>query len=337
MFLDKIKKGQIPRAQRVVIYAPEGFGKSTIAAQFADPIFLDVEDSTSQMSVARLTRSDLPDLASVERATAEIVREKAYQTIVVDTFDWLETMAEESVIETQTDDKKQKVTSIEGFGFGKGFVMLRERLQVTLAVFDTAIRAGINVVVLAHSKISRFEPPDGSGGFNRYELKLSKHGGPLLSEWSDMLIFGNWKTQIREKDKNSAGEKYKGVGGRERILHAARCAAWDAKNRHGLADSEPWDIATFRRAFANAGVRWGGPQPERTVPTPEKSQDPKPSSFDQICEPLEDVVNAFLVSGNKIKPGQTWRDVSTEYRDRACRNPDAFLNAVNAFAPEGQQ
>lgn len=37
----KITKGIIPCAKKVVIYGPEGIGKSTFASQFPDPVFID--------------------------------------------------------------------------------------------------------------------------------------------------------------------------------------------------------------------------------------------------------------------------------------------------------
>jgi len=36
----KINKGKVPRARRVLIYGENGIGKSTLAAQFPKPIFL---------------------------------------------------------------------------------------------------------------------------------------------------------------------------------------------------------------------------------------------------------------------------------------------------------
>lgn len=37
----EITKGRIPCAKKVVIYGPEGIGKSTFASQFPDPVFID--------------------------------------------------------------------------------------------------------------------------------------------------------------------------------------------------------------------------------------------------------------------------------------------------------
>lgn len=41
----KITQGPVRRAQKVVLYGSEGIGKSTLAAQFPDPLFIDTEEA----------------------------------------------------------------------------------------------------------------------------------------------------------------------------------------------------------------------------------------------------------------------------------------------------
>ena len=53
----EIIRGKIPCAKKVVIYGPEGIGKSTFASQFPDPVFIDTEGSTNSMDVARLPKA----------------------------------------------------------------------------------------------------------------------------------------------------------------------------------------------------------------------------------------------------------------------------------------
>ena len=50
----EIIKGKIATAKKVVIYGPEGIGKSTFASKFPNPLFIDTEGSTNSMDVARL-------------------------------------------------------------------------------------------------------------------------------------------------------------------------------------------------------------------------------------------------------------------------------------------
>ena len=49
-----IIRGKIPSAQKVVIYGPEGIGKTSFAACFPDPLFIDTEGGTKHIDVARL-------------------------------------------------------------------------------------------------------------------------------------------------------------------------------------------------------------------------------------------------------------------------------------------
>ena len=49
----EIIRGKIKSAKKVVIYGPEGIGKSTFAAQFPEPLFIDTEGSTAELNVAR--------------------------------------------------------------------------------------------------------------------------------------------------------------------------------------------------------------------------------------------------------------------------------------------
>ena len=51
--LQNIKRGVQQRPQRVIIYGPEGVGKSTLAAGLPAPLFLDTEEGTQHMNVDR--------------------------------------------------------------------------------------------------------------------------------------------------------------------------------------------------------------------------------------------------------------------------------------------
>ena len=247
-------------------------------------------------------------------------------------------------------------------GFGKGYNYLTARLTVTMSKFDALIAAGINVVLLAHSSIVRFDPPDGAGAFDRYELKLYKDrkGGKgtasLIKEWADMVIFGNYRTQISEKGKGD-NVKYKGVGGKERIMYCNRCAAWDAKNRHGMADVEKWDIATIEKAFLAVGAPWGGTnlkpggEPSQNEETPRAAQPPASTPADEIpmdhegdARRIEDekeieelgrvvaehteLINEYLRKNNRIKLNDDWRGVGADYRSRILKNPAGFLKVA---------
>ena len=231
----EIKRGPQPRPQKVVLYGPEGVGKSTLASQMPKPVFIDTEGSTAQLDVARV---EVRDWTTLLGAVSEIHRMPEFGTLIVDTADWAERLAVVSVL--QNGSKK----SIEDFGYGKGWVMVAEEFSRLLTALDGVVRGGKHVVLLAHSKVARFAAPDLAGEHDRYELKMSKQTTPLCKEWADAILFLNFKSKVVELD----GKK-KGFGGKERVIQATHSAAWDAKNRHGLPDEIPCDIHALDPIF----------------------------------------------------------------------------------------
>ena len=231
----EITRGKILGAQKTVIYGPEGIGKSTFAAQFPNPVFIDTEGSTKHMDVARLPKPTswtmLMESVKYVKANPTIC-----QTLVVDTADW----AEQLCI-THVCSKKEGVTGIEDFGYGKGYVYLAEEFGRFLNALTEVIEAGINVAITAHAKMRKFEQPDETGAYDRWELKLSKTTAPLLKEWADMVLFANYKTYVVNVDNQGATKGKNKAQGGQRVMYAAHHPCWDAKNRHGLPDEMPFE------------------------------------------------------------------------------------------------
>lgn len=142
----KITKGIIPCAKKVVIYGPEGIGKSTFASQFPDPVFIDTEGSTNSMDVARL-----PKPTSWQMLLEEIQYVKDHpdvcKTLVIDTVDWAESMCIQSIC-----DKHQK-SGIEDFGYGNGYVYTKEEMGRFLNKLSEVVEVGVNVVLTAHAQM----------------------------------------------------------------------------------------------------------------------------------------------------------------------------------------
>ncbi len=230
-----IMSGRIAKPQKVVIYGPEGIGKTTLAAQFPDPVFIDTEGSTYHMDVKRTPKPQswqelLSQVDQISRSPG------ICKTLVLDTADWAEMICAKSVV-----DRYQK-KSIEDFGYGKGYTYLQEEFGKLLNGLTEVINAGMNVVTTAHAKMRKFEQPDEMGAYDRWEMKLSKQVAPMVKEWADMVLFANYKTYVVATDDK--GKKHKAQGG-SRVIYTSHHPCWDAKNRHGLPNEIPMDYSAI--------------------------------------------------------------------------------------------
>ena len=234
-----ITKGKVESAKKIVIYGPEGIGKSTLASRFPNPVFIDTEGSTKEMDVARFpTPNSWNDILTMVEDTAA---EPQCSTLIIDTADWAEQLCIKAVCQ------KAGVGGIEDFGYGKGYVYLQEAFSELLKSCDHCIDSGVNVVFTAHAMMRKFEQPDEMGAYDRWEMKLTKKTAPMLKEWADMVLFCNYKTEVIT-DQNTKSKK--ATGGR-RVMYATHHPCWDAKNRFSLPDQMDMSFEPLEALFTN--------------------------------------------------------------------------------------
>lgn len=234
-----ITSGRVARPQKLVLYGVEGIGKTSLAAQTPEPLFIDTEGGTAHLDVRRLQKpaswEELLSLIKEVASTPDVCK-----TLVIDTADWAEQMCIDYIC------AKYKQPGIESFGYGKGYTYLAEEFARMLAACDEAILSGKNVVITAHAKMRKQELPDEQGAFDRWELKLSKQTAPLLKEWPDALLFLNFKTLVVATENNS----HKAQGGK-RVIYTSHSPVWDAKNRHGMPEELDLNYASIAPVFGD--------------------------------------------------------------------------------------
>lgn len=265
----KIISGKIIKPQKVVIYGPEGIGKSTFAAQFPKPLVIDTEGSTSHLEVDRLPRPTSWQMLKqyIKDLKGDTM---GYHTLVIDTADWAERLCEEAIC--QSNGK----VGIEDFGYGKGYTYVKEEFGRLLDSLSDLIDAGMNVVLTAHSIIRKFELPEETGAYDRYELKLGQKAGnqcaALAKEWADMVLFVNYKEIVITTKDNK-----KKVSGGKRVMYTAHNPCWDAKNRHGLAEELPFDYQKIAHCIPVMNPVTPQPTPAEPEPAPKAPDPPKES------------------------------------------------------------
>lgn len=270
-----IIRGKIQSAKKIVIYGPEGIGKSTFASRFPNPVFIDTEGSTKDMDVARMETPSswrmLMEQVKYIKAHPDVCR-----TLVVDTADWAEMLCMEAVC------AQAQKSGIEDFGYGKGYVYLAEEFGRLLNLLSEVVDAGIHVVVTAHAKMRKFEQPDEMGAYDRWELKLQKQTAPLLKEWADMVLFANYKTIVVNVDGQGAQKGKNKVQGGKRVMYTSHHPCWDAKNRYGLPDEVLFDYQEIAHIIGTDAA----PKEPLASPLPVREAEEKQQPI-QVQEPVQ--------------------------------------------------
>lgn len=304
-----ISRGKEPRPQKVVLYGPEGIGKTTLAAQFPSPVFIDTEGGTQNYDVARVAPpKDWDELLEVLELLAGPDGSE-FATVVLDTADWAEALCAQHLIAYYS------WQSIETPGYGKGYTMLAEEFGKLLSALDKLAVAGMNAVVVAHSATRKFEQPDEAAAYDRYELKLQKKVAPLVKEWADALLFLNWKAIVEV-----VGEGFAAKGkarNAKRVMNCQHHACWDAKNRWSLPAEVDMDYAVIAPF----------------IPARETSAPAAPA--DSLSELMErdgvsvDEVAAVAVSLGNVPEGTAFEELPAEYGEFVAANWSAFVERVH--------
>lgn len=266
---------------RIVLYGPPSWGKTSFAARMPGAIVLMTpgEDRLKKLIEQGLCPETphFPDLAEtwgdVTEAVA-VLTEQAhdYKTLVIDTGNGAERLAHELVCA----EEYQGDWGEHGFArYGAGEKVAADRLWVP---FLTALdrlreRRRMRVVLLCHSGVVSVKNPE-AGDYDKVVPALSKRAWGYTAKWADLVLYGALEVQLAKDDPRSKLAKNKARGGRVRLLHCQPTAAYEAKNVHRLpptirlGDDHARAYEMFRAAFPRSAKPSGLKPATGTEPAP---------------------------------------------------------------------
>lgn len=256
--LSQVQRGRQPMPPRLVVYGTEGVGKSTFASQAPSPVFVPTEDGLSEIDCHRFPLATSFD--EVLAALTELHSEKHdYQTVALDSLDWLERLIFDALCRQYNVSCIEKVDG----GYARGYThALGYWRQILDALNRLRVDRGMVVICIAHAKVEKFEDPE-SSAYDRYSPRLNKHASALVCEWSDAVLFATRKFRTQSEDKGFNRKRTiataLGKDGGERILRCVGGPSCIAKNRYGITDELPLSWAAFVEAMSNH-------QPQGTQP-----------------------------------------------------------------------
>lgn len=212
---------------------------SLLKAVEVEPLFLDIENGSAHLNVARIGADELADFDSVRSALANSELFKPFGAVVIDSFTKLEELAVKWTVKNIPHPEKPdkiKINSIEDYGFGKGYQFAYETFLLILGDLDKHIREGRHVICTAHECTSPVPNPNGEDWI-RYEPRLQSPSSGKSSirlrvkEWCDHLLFIGYDV---------FAESGKATGAGTRTIYPTERPAWMAKSRT-LSAEIPYD------------------------------------------------------------------------------------------------
>jgi hypothetical protein len=213
------------RGHFVAIYGPGGIGKTTLASMAPNPVFLDIEGGSSQLNVARIADIQMWDEllgALRDEALAE------FQTIVVDSLTRCEQLAVAHTLLTVPKDKGERARSVEDYGYGKGYQHVYETFLTLMPELDRHLRAGRNVVLIAHDCTTSVPNPAGEDWIRWEPMLQNPSSGKasirlMVRNAVDHLLFLGYDVSVNRDGKAS--------GSGTRTLYPCELPTFMAKSR----------------------------------------------------------------------------------------------------------
>ena len=246
MDLSSIRSGRQLAPPRILIYGPEGIGKTSWAIAAPHPVVILTEDGLSALG------TDTPHFP-IAHAYQEVLdaigvlytSDHPYETLVLDSVDWLEALIWAHVA------KAANKTSIESFTFQKGYLLAIDRWREVLEGLD-ALRdqKKMAIILTAHSQVKRFDDPT-SEPYDRYSLKLHKFAAPLVTEWVDVLGFATQELIVKREEVGFDKRASRALASGGRVLYLSRTPAFDSKSRYPMPKQIPLSWEAFAAALSS--------------------------------------------------------------------------------------
>jgi len=218
------------RAPKGIIYGPPGIGKTTFGAGCSKPIIVDCENGAGYIPCSRTPY--LTTWADIQKwlnfmATAE----HPYETVVIDSVDWLLRRVEEHVAGVNGDSKNMERTINRAHGgYGNGRQVLKNYVyQYLMPILDAIVNRGIAVILLAHATRQTLTNIDGVA-IEKSAPEIHPELINNLIEWSDFV------SAARLNDKH-----------RELVLKETNQLM--AKNRYGIETAIPLNWSALIHAI----------------------------------------------------------------------------------------
>lgn len=238
--LSKLKSTKSQRPPIIVLYGVDGVGKTSLAAEFPDPLYLQTAGESPPSDVELATPGTIETYGDMLDAIGELLTQPHdFKTVIIDSLDGFEPLLQRATaqrIGAESIDSNEKGSPAS---YGRGYSEADNEWNDYLSGLAELAAQGIGVVQLAHPDIVRFDSPT-SDPYSRYSLKLHKRANALVRERADIVGFINYRVTLKTADAGFNKKVTHGESGGDRQIHLEERAGFVAKNRYNMPPSIPY-------------------------------------------------------------------------------------------------
>lgn len=281
--LASLKKSTRIDPPKILVYGINGIGKTTFASMSPNPVFILTEKGLGTLEVNHFPRSNT--YAEVVEAVNSLLNEEhKFQTLVIDSVDWLEKLIHDHVAKDA--DKE----SVEDLGYGKGYTIAQEHWFDFVGLLDKLNeQKKMSIILVGHSLVKSFNSPE-TENYDRYRLDMHDKSASVVMDWCDVVLFANYKVYISTTTEGFNKKDHKGVGSGERVMYSEERPSFWAKNRYSLPFEMPFSWKSFADAMAKSCA------PKKKPKVVEKTEDEIKPEVTEQKEEVETVRVSTLTS-----------------------------------------
>lgn len=208
---------------KTIVYGVPKIGKSSFAAQYPDPFFINIEGGLSYLKNKVRATPHLKDFDEVMGWLKHMYETDTFtcKTLVVDSLDWLENLAQRKISKEHNGIPVSDMTH-KPFAYAKGYEMAAAETMKVFAWADALYaKKGIKTVFICHSQVKNIDLPN-KDPYSRHELKLYKTLSAKAFEWADLVLFADYTFHVTKDGKTSEPKRALLAGGSAAFIGGGR-------------------------------------------------------------------------------------------------------------------
>lgn len=202
------KSPQRSEAIIATFFGEHGSGKTTLAAEFQNPVFIRTEDGTSGLA----DRDDVveSDLCTTSQEVFDLLKwlaneEHPYKTIVIDTVTGLDEIFRKEIV--AGDKEANSIESACG-GFGKAFSIVADmHRDIWEWCYAICKEKKINIIFLAHTKLIKHKSAD-MDEYYKFAIQMHDQSQVHYTNKPHLVAFIKQQFYLKSEEE-STGKNFK--------------------------------------------------------------------------------------------------------------------------------